>query len=257
VSRHGGGGHGSEWVSFSDLMAGTVAVVIMLFIVASMNAAKSAEARVAEQRVNNENLNRALTRAGDCQTNLDRAREERQQRESPIRARLEALRRALQVRGEHALGIDLDHLRITLADPDDRPTFATSSACISDSRRAAIEAVAETVRDILHGSNGTIQIEGHTDSARYPSQPRDRDQCLVTGDNFILSAQRALEVRRTLVEIGRLSGYENRIVLAAYGDTRPRYPENPRDRRNRRIEIEVRWDAATPARPAGAGAGSQ
>lgn len=256
MSGRGGGGHASEWVSFSDLMAGTVAVVILLFIAASINASSATAARRAQEARQLRELHTTLEDARRCQRALDQAGLETDRRKNPIRVHLARLKRELHERGEAALDIDLEQLRITLTDPDDRSTYATSSACIGPSRRAAIDMVAGTIREILRTSDGVIHIEGHTDSARFPSQPRDREQCLVAGDNFILSAQRALEVRRRLVESGGLLGNERRIVLAAYGDTRPLYPDS-RDRRNRRIVIEARLDAPTPAQPAAAPAGSR
>jgi len=83
---------------------------------------------------------------------------------------------------------------------------------------------------------GRILISGHTDSVpirtlRFPS-------------NQVLSQARADNVRRFLAEV---LGPDARLTAEGRAATEPRITEDPRDARNRRVEITLIPDGAAPA----------
>jgi chemotaxis protein MotB len=81
----------------------------------------------------------------------------------------------------------------------------------------------------------TIFIEGHTDSVPF---------AFGTGDNFKLSLDRARAVEAQLVQQSGLKYFRNEarqpiFSFSAYADTRPRAGLQPRDSRNRRVDLRV------------------
>ncbi len=75
-------------------------------------------------------------------------------------------------------------------------------------------------------------MEGHTDNRENPLNSRHEDR-------WALSAARAVNVLKYLIEKGKISG--NRLSAVGYGDSRPVKPnEKEADRRtNRRVEIVI------------------
>jgi type VI secretion system protein ImpK len=79
---------------------------------------------------------------------------------------------------------------------------------------------------ILTQLPGPVLVTGHTDSVpiktlRFPS-------------NWALSQARAKEVANRL---GQITGDPARFTAEGLGDSEPAVPDNPRDARNRRVEI--------------------
>jgi type VI secretion system protein ImpK len=92
------------------------------------------------------------------------------------------------------------------------------------------------IGDALARLPGSILVTGHTDSVpiktlRFPS-------------NWHLSQERALRVTESLAEV---VGDQGRFTAAGRADTELLMPENPRDARNRRVEVTL-----TPAEGASA-----
>ena len=92
---------------------------------------------------------------------------------------------------------------------------------------------------ILTQMPGPVLVTGHTDSVpiktlRFPS-------------NWALSQARAKEVANRL---GQITGAPSRYTAEGLGDSEPAVPDNPRDARNRRVEIVLQ----RPLRDGGGGA---
>ncbi len=87
---------------------------------------------------------------------------------------------------------------------------------------------------LLKETGASVRIEGHTDAT--PISPRHRQ---IFPSNWDLSAARAVAVARYLIDTGGIP--PERIATAAYGSSRPKYPEdNPLLRaRNRRVEFHI------------------
>jgi flagellar motor protein MotB len=78
-------------------------------------------------------------------------------------------------------------------------------------------------------------VEGHTDSIPF---------AVGTGDNFRLSLDRARAVDAQLVQQSGLREYRNEsgqpiFSFSAYADSRPRSGLEPRDPRNRRVDLRI------------------
>lgn len=109
--------------------------------------------------------------------------------------------------------------------------FASGSVAIKPAYEPLLRRVAESLAQLP----GAVLVTGHTDSApiktlRFPS-------------NWHLSQERATRVRDLLVS---LVGDPGRFTAEGRADTEPLDPRNPRDARNRRVEIML----TTPTRQA-------
>ena len=119
--------------------------------------------------------------------------------------------------------------------------FASGSVVIEPAYEPLIRRVGEALAQLP----GAVLVTGHTDSTpiktlRFPS-------------NWHLSQERATRVRDLLVS---LAGNPERFTAEGRADTEPRVPQNPRDARNRRVEIMLMTPthrAASPASIAGVG----
>ena len=100
--------------------------------------------------------------------------------------------------------------------------FASASDQLQQPFVTLVQRVAEALRQIP----GQVLVTGHSDSApihtlRFP-------------DNYALSQARAESVERILIAA---TGEPQRFTAEGLGATEPLVPENPRDARNRRVEI--------------------
>lgn len=119
--------------------------------------------------------------------------------------------------------------------------FASGSVAIAPAYAPLIRRIGEALVQLP----GAVLVTGHTDSApiktlRFPS-------------NWHLSQERAARVRDLLVEV---VGNPERFSAEGRADTEPLVPQNPRDARNRRVEIMLMTPtrrAASPASIAGVG----
>jgi type VI secretion system protein ImpK len=114
--------------------------------------------------------------------------------------------------------------------------FASGQASIA----AAFVPLIERIGATLARLPGPVLVTGHTDSTpiktlRFPS-------------NWHLSQARAQEVAARL---GRITGDPARFTAEGRADTEPVVPDNPRDPRNRRVEILLQMAPAHPTAPAG------
>jgi chemotaxis protein MotB len=201
----------SEWVSISDLMAGVMAVVMLLLVVSVVQSsaekylqkAESSKGRVAQEKATVVIMN--------------------QMRQAFVKQGVDEL-----------LTIDAANHKITLREG----IFARGSACISPAVAQALRQVQPEIADyIIRIPKGQIVIEGHTDNKPVTSVVIDKEHfCAVYDDNLTLSAARAREARKLI--LGELDDVKaRRIVVAGYGDSHPLPGIDPSNGRNRRIEI--------------------
>lgn len=61
--------------------------------------------------------------------------------------------------------------------------------------------------------------------------------CTVYDDNFTLSAARAREARKLIIELLE-PGQAKRVIVAGYGDSQPLPELDPADEHNRRVEVQ-------------------
>lgn len=208
----------SEWVAISDLMAGVLAVVMLLLVVAVLQKA------VSELRYQDE-LAKLKGSKNDAVLKVT-----------------QALNAMINQRGTAGLmALDATTHRLTLRDG----VFARGSACLKPEVQAAIaEARDEIAHFLLDTPNARILVEGYTDNVPVNHEVTDKKRfCTVYDDNFTLSAARAREARLAL--IGALDPRAaRRVIVAGYGESRPLPGLDPADSKNRRVEVQFTVDEA-------------
>lgn len=176
---------------------------------------------------------------------LSGAKETRSQILEEIRSRLE----------EHNIIVEVDEENGILRLPEEL-LFSKGKANIADSKRAAVEHIANAMTSVLPcyagnssqkcpfslgGRLETVLVEGHTDSDSFVSRVGANNQDL----NWDLSAFRAINTYRALTELSpKLGGLKNDdeefvFGVSGYGDRRPLNANlNEREKtKNRRIDL--------------------
>lgn len=201
----------NEWVSISDLMAGVMAVVMLLLVVS-----------VLQKTYSDIKHKQELENSTSSQ-------------KSKVGTMLSDLKTSLAKNGSDGLvAFDIGAGTVTLKDS----VFSRGSACVTDQAKLAFKSLESKVGVFLNEfPNGKVFIEGHTDNLPVSRPVTNFDLfCTVYDDNFTLSAARAREARKLM--IGVLTPKDaKRIVVAGYGESQPLPNIPPEDARNRRIEI--------------------
>lgn len=201
----------NEWVSISDLMAGVMAVVMLLLVMsvlqksfADLQHKKEMEQGVVAQR---KVVSKILTELQD----------------------------SISQKGASSLAtFDINAGTITLRDN----VFDRGSACITPQANVAFSSMAEKISVFLtEVKGGQIFVEGHTDNLPVGNPVTDILRfCTVYDDNYTLSAARAREARKLLV--GKLDqAAAKRVIVAGYGDSQPVPGIAQSDGKNRRVEV--------------------
>ncbi|AEJ06698.1 TPA: flagellar motor protein MotB [Pseudomonas aeruginosa] len=201
----------NEWVSISDLMAGVMAVVMLLLVMSVLQKTYS-----------------------DLKHQQELEQSSQSQRDK-VSHMLSGLKQTLSgTASEGLVAIDVNAQKFTLRDG----VFGRGSACITDQARQAFSSIEEKVADFLNEfPKGKVYVEGHTDNLPV-SRPVTNFEafCTVYDDNFTLSAARAREARKLIT--GNLTLTDaRRVVVAGYGDSQPIPGVPPEDARQRRIEV--------------------
>lgn len=202
----------SEWVSISDLMAGVMAVVMLLLVMSVL------QKTYAELKHKQE-----LEQGGVAQ-------------QKRINEMLTDLKRSVDAQGaSNLISFDIGNGKITLKEN----IFNVGSACITPSAVQAFKSLDKRIINFLRENpNAFVYVEGHTDNAIVKQPVTDfKEKCTVYDDNFTLSAARAREARKLI--ISNLDSTEaKRVIVAGYGDSRPLVGTDPSDGKNRRVEIQ-------------------
>lgn len=210
----------SEWVAISDLMAGVLAVVMLLLVVSVLQKSASAMQHQAELAAAKGTRGEAVARV------------------------TEAVSEMIGKRGTAGLmTFDARTNRLSLNDG----VFERGSACLKSDVKAEVAAVQGQIAQFLtKNPTARILVEGHTDNIPVGHAVTDQQRfCTVYDDNFTLSAARAREARKALV--GNLDQQvARRVVVAGYGDSRPLPGINPSDSKNRRVEVQFVVDVEEP-----------
>lgn len=193
----------NEWVAIADLMAGVMAVVMLLLVLSVLQSAYAADARKAELTDRLRKLSTLFQEAG----------------------------------GNQLVSVDVDRGLITLP----QSFFPLSSACIAEQDRLdAIEQIRPIVKEVAGlYPDVRIFVEGHTDSRPVQGLVMNkRKNCAIYDDNYTLSAARAREVRKALLGVAdEQPVFARNIIVAGYGDSAPLPDKAPEDSNNRRVEI--------------------
>lgn len=201
----------TEWVSISDLMAGVMAVVMLLLVISVL------QRTFAEIKHKQE-------------MEQDVAAQKKQ-----LSSALNELKASLQSQGSDELvSVDINSGKITLRDN----VFDRSSACITRQAQNAIHGIESRITEFLQqNAHAQVVVEGHTDNLPVSRPVTDFARfCTVYDDNYTLSAARAREARRLLIG-GVASDQARRVIVAGYGDSHPLGTVPPNDPKNRRVEV--------------------
>ncbi|MEQ1602791.1 MAG: OmpA family protein [Methylophilaceae bacterium] len=206
----------SEWIAISDLMAGVMAVV-MLMLVLSVLQKSASEIAYKEELAKMKGT-----------------------KDDPIAKVMQTLNTMVHTQNAaEFISLDTHTNRMTLRDG----VFERGSACLKPEARAAVGSVRKYLADfLLKTQKSRIFVEGYTDNLPVKNPVTDYKRfCTVYDDNFTLSAARAREARRYL--IGSLDvDTARRIVVAGYGESKPLFGIAPEDSRNRRVEVLFMMD---------------
>lgn len=202
----------NEWVSISDLMAGVMAVV-MLMLVLSVIQNKVSEVKHEQEK----NSGVAAQQKKLHQLMRDMQQEMRKQNEDSL------------------IGFDITSGKITLQDK----IFARGSACITAQAKDALARLAPRIEEFVKSAvNTQVFVEGHTDNLQVSNPVVDYARfCTVYDDNYTLSAARAREARKLLIS-GLSEQESHRVIVAGFGDSQPLPGISPADERNRRVEVQ-------------------
>lgn len=214
----------NEWITVSDLMSGVMAV-IMLMLVVSVLQNKAAEAAMRAEKLEMEAARKAEREQGAAA------------QQTRITKLLEEMQADLSQQGETDLvDIDIRNRRLTLPDK----VFARGSACITDEARQALNRLSTRVATFVSNDRqARVLVEGHTDNVQVSRPVVDFNRfCTVYDDNFTLSAARAREARKLLIQALN-EEQAKRVIVAGYGDSHPLEGKDPGDARNRRVEIQL------------------
>lgn len=202
----------SEWVSISDLMAGVMAVVMLLLVMSVL------QKTYAELKHKQE-----LEQGGAAQ-------------QKRISEMLTDLKMSVDEQGaSNLISFDIADGKITLKEN----IFNVGSACITSSAASTFKSFDQRIVNFLKANPlASVYVEGHTDNSVVKNIVTDyKKNCTVYDDNFTLSAARAREARKLL--ISNLSVEDaKRVIVAGYGDSRPLDGADPSDGKNRRVEIQ-------------------
>lgn len=202
----------NEWISISDLMAGVMAVVMLLLVMSVL------QKTYAELKHKQE-----MEQGGAAQ-------------QKRIAIMLDDLKKSVEAQGaSNLIAFDIADGRITLKDN----IFEKGSACITPLAAKAFEDISIKVSGFLLANPlASIYVEGHTDSLPVSHPVTDYARfCTVYDDNFTLSAARAREARKLLI-FKLDQAQSKKIIVAGFGDSHPLKGMDSTDGRNRRVEIQ-------------------
>lgn len=203
----------SEWIAISDLMAGVMAVMMLLLVLAIMQKGAS-ELKYKQE--------------------LEQSKSQSRDPLKEISKNIHTILNSSKV--SNLIEMDLSRNRLTLRDS----VFEKGSACLTEEARIAVESVQSQLEIFLNDHiQSKILVEGYTDNLPVKNPVTDYKRfCTVYDDNYTLSAARAREARKAI--IGNLNeATARRIIVAGYGDSSPLPGINPADARNRRVEVQL------------------
>ena len=203
----------SEWIAISDLMAGVMAVMMLLLVLAIMQKG-----------------------ASELKYKLE-LEQSKVQRVDPLKDISLKIKKILNTGNANELiEMDLAHSRLTLRDS----VFQKGSACLTEEAKIAVQSVQQQLESFLkEHERSKILVEGYTDNLPVNNPVTDfRRFCTVYDDNYTLSAARAREARKAIV--GNMDeATARRIIVAGFGDSSPLPGIDPADARNRRVEVQL------------------
>ena len=250
--RHGHKGHhGGAWkVAYADFVTALMAFFLVMWLVNTSPSVRSAVAQYFREPGAFENVNKsngllpgatsglsdhdgavsqqigaargmlAMTARGG----LEHAAKQLDETAKRLKEEVESNPAFAGLKGSTTFQMTNEGLRMELLETKDSSFFEVGSSALTAEAIALLELTAKE----LGGLQQVVAIEGHTDSRAYGSSGYG---------NWELSTERANAARRVMER----AGLQQKQVTAVrgYADTQLKYPDEPRDSRNRRISIVV------------------
>lgn len=194
----------NEWISIGDFMAGIVGVLVLFFVIAILiTASAKAEAEAKKKQ--------GLQKVMDSLIRL--------QKQSGLQ------------------GVELIPEQGVMRLKD--TSFAKGSACLDEHLKQLFEKqVAPIIKQSMEeNKNLTLQIEGHTDALPVNSHVSSLGACAPFDDNYTLSAGRAREARKALLNSINTADVIQRVSVVGYGPDRLFNKTQPASAENRRVEV--------------------
>ncbi len=200
-----------HWISISDLMAGMLAVVVLLLVLTVIQ--KRVEYILYKEQI--DKMQSAKKR--------------------PLIKSMSGIKNVITSQKlNRIMTLNIAKGELTLHGG----VFSQGSACLTTSVRLTINRLAPIVTKFLQRNiEYRIIVQGYTNKVPVNGVVTDfQKYCAVYDDNMTLSAARANVVRHALINSSD-SNLSQRIVVAAYGDTKPIPGTNPSSAINRRVSI--------------------
>lgn len=238
-----GGHHGGAWkVAYADFVTAMMAFFLVMWILGMSQATRAAIAHyfrdpygVLKVEYRSKSLNDMPTSAPPPhKVQEDPRHEKRNEKHDEERQKFAKTKEALEqqldkhpefkkLENQISIEITKEGLRIELRENPQSPFFQSGSATMKLETNSLLRVIATELKKLPNH----VQVEGHTDSVKYP-----------TGDtgysNWELSSDRANSARRAMVGILRPEQVKE---VRGYADTRLKDKEHPNSASNRRVSI--------------------
>jgi len=231
--------HGGQWkVAYADFVTAMMAFFMMLWLISMI--APEKRARVAQYFKHFSIFEKGGLSFVDKSSEIfdeagDPAKKVQREWDKQYNVTPEEFIQTIKTAIENNLGDIKDQIivdifeagvRIQLVDKDGKNMFDLGSSAPTPLALRIVRVIGDNINNIPN----PVSIEGHTDSLAYHSTDYS---------NWDLSTERALSARKALEQTG-LSP-DRLTKIAGYADTVPLIQEDPRDPRNRRISIILKF----------------
>lgn len=207
----------SEWISIGDFMAGIVGVLVLFFVIAVLI---------------------SIASKADAQA----------KRMGKIEKIMESIEQKMRGNGNNGIDLLPEQGVIRLKDS----SFAKGSACLDQRIRQELAlTIAPMVRlAMINDQSLTLQIEGHSDALPVTGGSSNvKHVCAPFDDNYTLSAGRAREARKALMDSLNSPDLVRRISVVGFGPDRLLNEAMPSAAENRRVEVRFILGGGLPATP--------
>jgi chemotaxis protein MotB len=226
---HHGGHHGGAWkVAYADFVTAMMALFLVLWLLGASNSQQKAViahyfrepgvftgSRGIIPHGGEDKLGAGIIQAPSMEV-----------LQMHIKEGLAGLKDLVDIADQIPIRITEEGLLIEVIDKDKQAFFDLSSATVKPLMRKVLALI---VNEIKAGTNKLV-IGGHTDARPFQNERYY--------SNWDLSAERALNTRRALEELGLAADRFEQV--SGYADRQLRVPENPLSPENRRISILIR-----------------
>ncbi len=224
-----GGHHGGAWkVAYADFVTAMMALFIVLWLMSQSDAVKKAVAGYFnDPKGLSTLLGTTLSGTGPGTTPApDQNQKQLQDLKEKLEQEIQARKELEKLNKQIEMTITSEGLRIELLEDKNGTFYQSGSAKLSPDGQELLALLAKELKTLPN----QLQIEGHTDAAKYSN---DADY-----GNWELSADRANSARRLLQQDGVRADQVTQV--RGYADQLLRVKGNPYDPSNRRISILVK-----------------